>query len=191
MKVHCKCRILQLLLGARIARASSIIRRFPESALGQYKNLNQMDVSNSITYEITRTGNLLRELTKKRLRSLGVDMSPEEAVLMNQLWDSGDMALSELARWSVKEPSTLSRQVDSLVKKGYVTRRESPTDRRSQILSVSEKGMSVRKQFIKAELHLLDETLLKVSPEYRRIALAAIKKIRAAVMAELSEGRKR
>ena len=144
-----------------------------------------MDISESITYEITKTGNILRKLVTKRLKEAGVNMSPEESVLMNALWNKGELTLTELGEWSVKEPSTLSRQVDGLVKKGYVDRRESSTDRRNQIVSVSKRGQAIRKEFIAAELHLLDEAMITLSNHDRQKVLLAIKAVRNNALAEI------
>ena len=144
-----------------------------------------MDTSDSITYEITKTGNILRKLVMKRLQAIGVDLSPEESVLMNRLWDKSEMALSELAEWSVKEPSTLSRQVDGLVRKGYINRRESSLDRRSQLVSVSDKGWEIRNQFLKAELHLIDGALVSLSERDRKTVLRSLKLIRENALDEI------
>lgn len=148
-----------------------------------------MDVSESITYEITRTGNILRKLVAKRLREAGVDLSPEESVLMNELWDRGELTLSELAQCSIKDPSTLSRQVDGLVRKGYVDRRESSVDRRNQIVSVSEKGRALQRSCIKAGLHLLDSTLIELSDRDRKTVLRTLNAIRSNALEELCSGK--
>lgn len=150
-----------------------------------------MDISQSICYEITKAGNILRKLVMRRLQAAGVNMSPEESVLMNALWDHGELTLTELAEQSVKEHSTLSRQVDGLVRKGYVNRRESSIDRRNQIVSVSEEGHAIRAKFAKAELHLLDEALVTISERDRRIVLRALKLIRRNSLDEICNGKSR
>ncbi len=43
-------------------------------------------------------------------------------------------------------PSRGSRIIESLVKKGYLSRKENPEDRRSFILSLSSKGVKIKKQ---------------------------------------------
>ena len=43
-------------------------------------------------------------------------------------------------------PSRGSRIIDGLVKKGYLLRRENPKDRRSFVLSLSPKGVKIKKQ---------------------------------------------
>lgn len=121
----------------------------------------------------------------KRLRGAGINMSPEEAVLMNQLWDKGEQTLSELADWSVKDSSTLSRQIGGLVRKGYVNRRESTVDRRNQVISISEQGHAIREQFLQAKLHLIDDALTMMSDSDYEVALRVIKVIRDNALAEL------
>ena len=115
-----------------------------------------MDISGSITYHITKTGNILRRLAAKKIRDAGLDITPEESVLLNQLWDRGDMSVAELARWSVKEPSTLSRQIDALVNKGYVSRHQNQSDRRSIFISLTPAGNTLKQRFEKTGIRQLD-----------------------------------
>ena len=67
-----------------------------------------MDIADSLTYHITKTGNILRQVTAKRIKSAGINLTPEESVLMNQLWDRDNQTLGELGQWSVKDSSTLT-----------------------------------------------------------------------------------
>ncbi|MBN7795736.1 MarR family winged helix-turn-helix transcriptional regulator [Parahaliea mediterranea] len=118
-----------------------------------------MDISQSITYHITRTGNILRRLAAKKIRDAGLDVTPEESVFLNQLWDRDEQSLSELGRWSVKEPSTLTRQIDGLVKKGYVVREVNPVDRRSVFVRLTPAGKALKKRFEHTGIRQLDRDL--------------------------------
>lgn len=119
-----------------------------------------MDISKSITYHVTRTGNILRRLTAKRIRDAGIDVTPEESVLLNQLWDRDKQGVSELAQWSVKEPSTLTRQIDGLVRKGYLKRQHGTADRRSVEVSLTAKGRALEAKFERTGIRELDTDLL-------------------------------
>lgn len=118
-----------------------------------------MDISQSITYHITKTGNILRRLAAKKIRDAGLDVTPEESVFLNQLWDRDELSLSELGRWSVKEPSTVTRQIDALVKKGYVERHENQVDRRSVFVRLTPAGKVLKKRFEHTGIRQLDRDL--------------------------------
>ena len=61
-----------------------------------------------------------------------------------EMIDEGVTSLRDLADIHRVTPSTMSRSVDVLVRKGWVTREEDPADRRHVRLSVTEEGRSAR-----------------------------------------------
>lgn len=146
-----------------------------------------MDISRSITYHVTRTGIILRRLTAKKLRGAGLDITPEESVLLNQLWDRDQQGLSELAQWSVKEPSTLTRQIDGLVQKGYVTREHLSTDRRSIEVSLTSKGKTLEAKFEATGIRQLDENFVGGLGGNPDKLLEILMSIRKAALQELNQ----
>tara|TARA_R110002073_G_scaffold164809_2_gene321229 strand:- start:4068 stop:4511 length:444 start_codon:yes stop_codon:yes gene_type:complete len=120
-----------------------------------------MDIADSLTYHITKTGNILRRLAAKKIRDAGLDITPEESVLLNQLWDRDVQSQAELGQWSVKEPSTLTRQIDGLVRKGYVKRRENDKDRRSIFICLTPEGRLLKARFARTGIRQLDQDLAR------------------------------
>ncbi len=67
-----------------------------------------------------------------------VDWSAQ--LLITRLAADGPVRLSELAEKMQADPSTISRQVATLVKDGYVERRADPVDGRASLLVVTDRG---------------------------------------------------
>ena len=80
-----------------------------------------------------------------------VDWSAQ--LLITCLAAEGPIRSSELAGKVQADPSTISRQVASLVKDGYVERRADPVDGRASLLVVTERG----EQFYAEHLRLRNE----------------------------------
>jgi len=146
-----------------------------------------MDISESLTYHITKTGNILRQLTAKRLKEAGIDLTPEEAVLMNQLWDKSPQTVSELGAWSVKDPSTVTRQIDGLVKKGYLQRNHGESDRRKVFVSLTTAGRKLEKDFQKTGISNLDQDLAHFSKKDLYNMLDSLMKIRSNALQEFQK----
>lgn len=144
-----------------------------------------MDISSSLTYHITKTGNVLRQLAAKRLKSSGLDITPEESVLLNQLWDKDIQSISELGKWTVKGPSTLTRQLDGLVKKGYVERNPSEKDRRMVFVKLTKRGKELRKAFDAAGIRELDADVVPVKGKEAEKLLALLQTIRSSALQEM------
>lgn len=146
-----------------------------------------MDISNSITYHITKCGNILRQLTAKKIKDQGINLTPEESVLLNQLWDKDNQNLSELGRWSVKEPSTLTRQIDGLVKKGYVERQSGEEDKRQVFVRLTIKGTKLKQAFAKTGVSLLDQSLAGISQADLETTLRVLLTIREQALSQLDK----
>lgn len=146
-----------------------------------------MDISNSLTYHITKTGNILRQLAAKRIRDAGLNITPEESVLLNQLWDRDNQSVSELGKWTVKGPSTLTRQIDGLVRKGYVIRSQGADDRRLVFVKLSKAGKQLRKAFDASGVRDLDADVVPLEGKDAKKLLELLLKIRATALQELND----
>ena len=70
------------------------------------------------------------------------------------------MTCNALAKKMGLSPSRGSRIIDNLVRKGYLLRMVNPADRRSFVVSLSFKGVKIRKQ-IKQERNNCEKTIIK------------------------------
>lgn len=147
-----------------------------------------MDLNDSITYQITKCGNILRQLTAKRIKAVDINVTPEESVLLNQLWDKDTQTQSELGEWAVKGPSTVTRQIDSLVKKGYVQRVHSSEDRRKIYAKLTAKGKKLRQLFEATGISQLDSSLQGISTEDLETTFRVLLRIKAQALDELKDG---
>lgn len=88
-------------------------------------------------------GGLMRQSTAvaAQLYKLGVDKT--SMMLLGTLTTLGPQRSSALADAVFSDPSTISRQVASLVKSGYVERRADPADGRASVLAVTDLGRAL------------------------------------------------
>ena len=147
-----------------------------------------MDLTQSITFQMTRCGLLLRQMTAKRMKQSTLGLTPEEATLLNQLWDKDRQTLSELGQWALKGASTVTRQVDSLERKGFIERQHSQQDRRNVYVALTDKGKSIEQQFRHdIGLNSLDASIPGISPDELATTLSVIQRVRDFAASELNE----
>lgn len=147
-----------------------------------------MDLTQSITFQMTRCGMLLRQMTAKRMKKTATGLTPEEATLLNQLWDKDQQTLSELGQWALKGASTVTRQVDSLERKGFIQRKHSQQDRRNVYVMLTEKGKAIEQEFRQGiGLNSLDTSIPGITQEELATTLLVIQKVRDYAAAELNE----
>ena len=84
------------------------------------------------------------------------DVSPMDVGILKELGDREPVPMGDLAVCRNHDRSSVTRFVDRLVQKGWVERRELPSDRRVKTLSLTAEGRSVRERILAA---------LSVAPE--------------------------
>jgi DNA-binding MarR family transcriptional regulator len=90
------------------------------------------------------------------------------------LEDGGEHSMTEIAdRLGLSLPAA-SRAVDGLIQRDYVTRRESPEDRRSRLVALSPTGRSVIERLYRARLETLERFAEELTPEERDGLLTAL-----------------
>src|ERR1044072_1204679 len=81
---------------------------------------------------------------------LGLSFSQVKMLFL--LEDGGEHSVKEIAGALDLSLPAVSRAIDGLIEKGYVTRRESETDRRSRIVTLTEHGQQAVSSIIQARL---------------------------------------
>ncbi len=94
----------------------------------------------SATALVYRVGRLLRFRVAKFLKSNASDITPEQWGLLLQLAAMEGCMQGELADPVLGDHPNVTRMLDQLGKKGLVERRQSPSDRRSHSVWLTDKG---------------------------------------------------
>lgn len=126
-----------------------------------------MDVKLNRTpgFGIGRTSHLLNNEIRNGLGQLELNVSAESLSILLLIGEYGDpIRVSDLARLSVRDGTTLKRQLDGLVELGYVFQEKDEADRRAVLISCTTKGL---------------ETIDFVAPMLASIRLKALKGIDA------------
>lgn len=105
-----------------------------------------MDLEKVVSYVANRTAYSLRQTFFDYMAAKGHDLTPEEGTILNQLWTEDGLQQSTLLTYFFKGPSTLSRQLSSLERKGFVTRQPVPGDRRSIRIFLTAKGRQMESE---------------------------------------------
>jgi DNA-binding MarR family transcriptional regulator len=88
-----------------------------------------------------RTADLLFDRIGQLLRPLGV--SSAGGLVLGQLRDHGSMSPSELGERLIVTRATVTGVVDSLERRGYVSRSPNPKDRRGIIVELTATGLEI------------------------------------------------
>ena len=97
-----------------------------------------MLLSKEIAVELNLTGCKLKQFIAANLRKLDVPLTPEQFMLIDLLWNQGEMSQQELADQLQKDKNSVTKLVDAIERKGFVVRQQNLNDRRSNTLVLTD-----------------------------------------------------
>lgn len=136
-----------------------------------------MLLSKEVTVELHLTGCKLKQYIAAMLRQKDVPLTPEQFMLIDLLWNQGEMSQQELADQLHKDKNSVTKLVDAIERKGFVVRRQNMSDRRSNTLVLTEKAESLKAVAKQKGIDILDQMLEGISEEEIRIFLTTLRKL--------------
>ena len=94
---------------------------------------------------LIRLGSRLHRLYAETIESLSIPLSVPQYRILDRV-GLGISSLSQLAELARRQPPTISKSVDSLVRQGLLTRSEAATDRRATALSLTPAGAALLRE---------------------------------------------
>ncbi|MEM6966260.1 MAG: MarR family transcriptional regulator, partial [Bacteroidota bacterium] len=89
---------------------------------------------------LDRTMKMIRNNYLKRFKEIGVDITTEQWMLMDLLYQENGVSQNDLANGTFKNAPTVSRIIDLLCKKGLTERQRFDNDRRRYKIYLTQKG---------------------------------------------------
>lgn len=96
-----------------------------------------------IGYLLVRTTRVVKLAFHHAFNQMGVDLTPEQWVILERLSLQNDQSQKDLADDSFKNAPTISRIIDVLCKKGWTKRIQDTKDRRIINVHLTPKGKSI------------------------------------------------
>lgn len=119
----------------------------------------------------------LKQYTAAMLKQSNVDLTPEQFLLIDLLWNHGAMSQQKMADTMQKDKNSITKLVDALEKKGLVERRKDSSDRRSNTLTLTRKAESMKTGAKEAGISMLDKVLEGISEEELKAFLITLGKL--------------
>jgi MarR family 2-MHQ and catechol resistance regulon transcriptional repressor len=126
---------------------------------------------------------------RDRQRVCYYDISATQCYALGALAAYGAIPLNALAHELMLDKSTTSRMVDSLEKKGYVTRTTDPDDARALRISMTAKGRRLHDRILDDLYQETRELAAALSPDARRAAAEFISRYAGKAAARFAGGR--
>lgn len=121
----------------------------------------------------------LKQFTALMLKQNDVDLTPEQFLLIDLLWNNGPMSQQNLADTMRKDKNSITKLVDGLEKKLLVERQRDRNDRRSNLVVLTSKADGMKLYAKEKGISMLDGIIRGISEEEMRAFFATLDKITA------------
>ena len=101
----------------------------------------------------------------KELSRNDINLTPEQYLVMDILWDAEVMSQQAIADIIQKDKNSVTKFIDSLEKKGLVYRQVNKTDRRVNNIVVSEEGMKLKAKTTEVAIGMMRNVLKNIKEE--------------------------
>ena len=118
-----------------------------------------------------------KQYTAAMLKRGDIDLSPEQFLLIDLLWNQGPMSQQKIADEMRKDKNSVTKLLDGLEKKQFVERRQDRTDRRSNIIHLTPKAEEIKFKAKEKGISILDGILEGISEEEQRTFVATLCKL--------------
>ncbi|TXE13825.1 MarR family transcriptional regulator [Seonamhaeicola algicola] len=100
-------------------------------------------INNNTYFQIELTARRIRQYGQNILKSQGIDITIEQWLVLNVINENESTNQIDIGEKLVKDKPTISRMVNHLEKKGFITKTPSSTDSRKVELNISKKGKAM------------------------------------------------
>lgn len=136
-----------------------------------------MLLSKEIAVELNLTGCKLKQFLAAKLRQMDVPLTPEQFMLIDLLWNHGEMSQQQLADQMQKDKNSVTKLVDAIERKGFVVRQQNLNDRRSNTLVLTEKANQLKPGAKQKGISILDQILEGIEEDELRAFLTTLRKL--------------
>jgi DNA-binding MarR family transcriptional regulator len=139
----------------------------------------KIQLDDAIGFIVYRAHQALRQSMFLTFRGLGVEMTPEQWVVLVRLWEKEGRTQGELCADTARDKPTLSRMLDGMEERGWVVRRPSPGDARERLIFLTRAGRDLEATLVPVARSLIARLSTGVSERDLLTTLTTLRRITA------------
>lgn len=110
--------------------------------------MKDFNIDDSLGFIVAKTHYYMKTYFSKSIKDSDLNVTIEQWAILNAVYRNPGASQTDLAHVSFKDKTNVTRILDLLVKKGYVTRNNDTNDRRIYSITLTELGQSIFEQLI-------------------------------------------
>lgn len=138
--------------------------------------MTNSELSHELMLQLFKTRMSFRQTLQRALKQNNVDMTFEMLQIMHRLWREQGVSQQFLAEKTAKDKACLTNLINNLEKKGWVVRKEDPTDRRNRLVYLTEEGENLSKQVTPLIQHIYQQTGEEIGMKQLEVCINLLRK---------------
>ena len=98
------------------------------------------ELFNSYSFLLDRTARRVKQYAQQKFNELKFNVTVDQWLVMKHLYENGPMKQNGLAEILFKDNPTITRMIDLLCEKGFLIRKDHPSDRRCFLVGLTKQG---------------------------------------------------
>lgn len=100
----------------------------------------------ALGFRIYRTNQLFRSALYRTFAALGLEITPEQWIVLVHLWQEDALTQTQLGDATLKDKATISRILSVMEREGLIARRTDPDDARERRVHATRAAMKLREK---------------------------------------------
>lgn len=114
-------------------------------------------LADSIGYKLFQSSRLINNRLNQTFRSNGYPITHEQWQLLSRLFEKDSQSQQSLAALNERDEPSVSRLVANMERNGLVERRPHPTDKRMNLVVLTEESKRMREDYTASAVQTLEE----------------------------------
>ena len=136
-------------------------------------------LDDAVGFIVFRAHQAMRQEMYRRFAARGIDMTPEQWVVLVRLWERDGRSQNELSDQTLRDKHTMSRMLDGMVQRGWLERRPDPLDGRSRLVFLTRAGLELEVTAVPIARALVEDLLAGIPAKELEITLRTLRRMSA------------
>ncbi len=101
---------------------------------------------------------LLNRFLSQKLKLKGIGLTREQWLVLAILWKEDGCSQQTIADATNRDKPSITRLIDNLVKEGFVSREHHKTDRRTNLIYLTDKGKDIKQSVMEVVNETIDQS---------------------------------
>ena len=101
------------------------------------------EIEDVILFQIDRTSKMSKQYSQREFDAINLDLTVDQWILLKIIHEKEVLSQKRLAEFSSRDPASITRTLDLLEKKNFLTREAIPDNRRQYHIKLTKKGKNL------------------------------------------------